>query len=66
MCGLYFCVGEACGSSPLAARPSPCLAAHHTPPVLSPTQVIYLGLVQVLDFRGGELLPPPPEAYEQY
>ncbi len=26
-------------------------------------QVIYLGLVSFLDMRGGELLPPPPEAY---
>ncbi|KAL4441028.1 hypothetical protein ABPG77_010459 [Micractinium sp. CCAP 211/92] len=25
--------------------------------------VIYLGLVSFLDMRGGELLPPPPEAY---
>jgi hypothetical protein len=27
-------------------------------------QVIYLGLVSFLDIRGGELLPPPPEAFE--
>ncbi|KAL4853543.1 hypothetical protein ACK3TF_005472 [Chlorella vulgaris] len=26
--------------------------------------VIYLGLVSFLDIRGGELLPPPPEAFE--
>lgn len=27
--------------------------------------VLYLALVQFMDMRGGELLPPPPEAYEQ-
>lgn len=27
--------------------------------------IVYLALVQFLDSRGGELLPPPPEAYEQ-
>lgn len=25
--------------------------------------LIYLGLVSFLDIRGGELLPPPPEAF---
>ena len=25
--------------------------------------VLYLGLVSFLDIRGGELLPPPPEAF---
>lgn len=29
----------------------------------TPMQVIYLALVSFLDMRGGELLPPPPEAY---
>lgn len=36
-------------------------------PILSLTstssvQVFYLALVQILDVRGGEMLPPPPEA----
>ncbi|KAK9862984.1 hypothetical protein WJX84_001031 [Apatococcus fuscideae] len=26
--------------------------------------VLYLGLVQFMNVRGGELLPPPPEAYD--
>lgn len=42
---------------PLGSAPCPCLPAPITP------QVIYLGLVSFLDIRGGELLPPPPEAY---
>lgn len=27
-------------------------------------QILYLMLVQFMDSRGGELLPPPPEAFE--
>ncbi len=27
-------------------------------------QVLYLGLVQFMNVRGGELLPPPPEAFD--
>ena len=29
-----------------------------------PVQVLYLGLVQFMNVRGGELLPPPPEAFD--
>lgn len=25
--------------------------------------ILYLALVSFMDFRGGEMLPPPPEAY---
>lgn len=41
----------------VSALPSP---SPHPAPLL---QVIYLALVSFLDMRGGELLPPPPEAY---
>lgn len=45
------------------APPSIVLTSLFIPPVVIPMQVIYLALVSFLDMRGGELLPPPPEAY---
>ena len=42
------------------------LTAHHTTAptcLLHAMQVLYLVLVQFLDSRGGEMQPPPPEAF---
>ncbi len=33
--------------------------------LLSVLQVLYLVLVQLMDTRGNQLEPPPPEAFEQ-
>jgi hypothetical protein len=39
------------------------VAATLTTLLSSPSQIAYLVLVSALNNRGGELLPPPPEAF---